>query len=69
MRPAPPSGLLLLRVLLAALPIAAFTVAIPFVNRIEPRLFGAPFLLVWVLAWIVLTPACLWTIARLERRS
>jgi hypothetical protein len=56
-------------VLLAALPIAAFTVAIPFVNHIEPRLFGAPFLLVWILAWILLTPACLWTIARLERRS
>jgi hypothetical protein len=58
----------LLRLLLAALPIAAFTVAIPFVNRIEPRFFGTPFLLVWVLAWILLTPVCLWTIARLERR-
>jgi hypothetical protein len=58
----------LLRALLAAVPVAAFTVAIPVVNRVEPRIFGAPFLLGWIVAWVLVTPAFLWTIARLERR-
>jgi hypothetical protein len=57
-----------LRVLLAATPVAALSVAVPLVNRIEPRLFGIPFLLCWIVAWIVLIPAFLWTIGRLERR-
>ena len=54
--------------LLAGIPIAALTVAVPLVNRIEPRLFGVPFLLCWIVGWIVVTPAFLWTIGRLERR-
>lgn len=58
----------MLRTLLAAIPIAALTVAVPLVNRIEPRLFGIPFLLCWIMGWIVVTPAFLWTIGRLERR-
>jgi hypothetical protein len=58
----------MLRLLLAAVPIAALTVAVPLVNRIEPRVAGLPFLLAWILAWVLLTPAFLWTIGRLERR-
>ncbi|MBV8724979.1 MAG: DUF3311 domain-containing protein [Candidatus Eremiobacteraeota bacterium] len=58
----------MLRMLLAGIPIAALTVAVPLVNRIEPRLFGVPFLLCWIMGWIVVTPAFLWTIGRLERR-
>ncbi|MBV9233286.1 MAG: DUF3311 domain-containing protein [Candidatus Eremiobacteraeota bacterium] len=54
--------------MLAAIPIVAMTFAIPIVNRVEPRLFGLPFLLCWLIAWIVLTPAALWAIGRLERR-
>jgi hypothetical protein len=57
-----------LRVALAAIPIAALTVAVPLVNRIEPRVFGLPFLLFWIVAWVLATPAFLWTIGRLERR-
>jgi Protein of unknown function (DUF3311) len=55
-------------VILAATPVAALTVAVPFVNRIEPRIFGAPFLMSWILMWVVLTPAFLWMVGRLERR-
>jgi hypothetical protein len=57
-----------LRVVLAAIPIAALTIAVPFVNRIEPRVFGLPFLLFWLTAWVVLTPAFIWGIGRLEKR-
>jgi hypothetical protein len=41
---------------------------VPFVNRIEPRIVGLPFLLCWIIAWVLLTPAFLWTIGRLEKR-
>ncbi|MBV9720074.1 MAG: DUF3311 domain-containing protein [Candidatus Eremiobacteraeota bacterium] len=67
MRPAPPSDVVWLRVLLAAVPFAALSVAIPLVNRVEPRILGVPFLLCWILAWVLLAPAFLWTIGRLDR--
>ncbi|MGA7354926.1 MAG: DUF3311 domain-containing protein [Candidatus Cybelea sp.] len=56
-----------LRVILAAIPVSALTVAIPLVNRVEPRIFGAPFLLGWIAIWVLLTPAFLWAIGRLDR--
>jgi hypothetical protein len=58
----------MLRLLLAAIPIAAVSIAVPIVNRIEPRIFGLPFLLCWVIGWACLTPAFLWAIGRLEKR-
>lgn len=58
----------MLRPILAAIPAAAITLAIPLANRAEPRFFGLPFLLCWIVGWVLLTPAFLWTIARLERR-
>jgi len=67
MRPAPPSGAPFLRALLAAAPIAALTVAVPFVNRVEPRILGAPFLLAWIVLWLLLAPAFVWAIGRLDR--
>ncbi len=68
MRPAPPSRAWPLRLLLAAIPIAALTVAVPLVNRVEPRFLGIPFLLCWILGWVIVTPAFLWAIGRAERR-
>lgn len=53
--------------LLAATPIAALTVAVPFVNRLEPRILGLPFILAWIMAWVLLTPAFIWSIGRLDR--
>jgi uncharacterized protein DUF3311 len=67
MRPAPSSGAPILRVLLAAIPMTALTIAVPLVNHTEPRLFGLPFLFCWIVTWVLLTPAFLWTIGRLER--
>lgn len=57
----------MLRVLLAAIPFAALTLGVPLVNHVEPRILGMPFLLCWIIAWVLLTPAFLWTIGRLER--
>jgi hypothetical protein len=56
-----------LRFVLAAIPIAALTVAVPFVNRVEPRILGLPFVLFWLTAWVVLTPAFIWAVGRVEK--
>ncbi len=46
-------------VVLAAVPVLALTAGIPLANRLEPRVLGLPFLLAYIVAWIVLTPAFL----------
>jgi uncharacterized protein DUF3311 len=54
--------------LLAATPIVMLSLAVPLVNRVDPRVFGLPFVLFWIVAWVVLTPAILFAIHRLEDR-
>jgi hypothetical protein len=54
--------------LLAAIPICALSIAVPFINRVDPRIFGLPFVLAWIAGWVLITPVFLWTIGRLERR-
>jgi hypothetical protein len=49
---------------LGAIPVLALTLAIPFVNFDEPRMFGLPFVLAWIVAWTAVTPAFLWIIHR-----
>jgi len=53
---------------LAAIPTLALSLAIPFVNRFEPSLGGAPFLLVWIVAWVLATPFMLYAAFRLQQR-
>jgi hypothetical protein len=43
----------------AAVPVVALIAALPFVNRLEPVLLGLPFLLFWILGWVLATPALL----------
>ena len=57
------------RVALAIFPPIMLTAAIPFANRIEPRIFGMPFLLAWIALWMLLTPLCLYAIYRIEGRG
>jgi uncharacterized protein DUF3311 len=49
---------------LAAIPALALTFAVPLVNRDEPRVFGLPFVLFWIILWIALSTAFLWFIHR-----
>lgn len=44
------------QVTLAAIPPVMLTLAIPLVNRAEPRVFGFPFLLAWMVFWVAVTP-------------
>ena len=58
-----------LSIVIAAIPLIALTFAIPFVNRDDPHVLGLPFVLAWIVVWIVLVPLFMWVIhARLERR-
>jgi hypothetical protein len=53
---------------LALIPTIALTVAVPFVNRLDPSIFGLPFLMFWIVAWIAMAPVFLWMVGRVERR-
>jgi len=57
-----------IRVALAVIPPLMLTFAIPLVNRVAPRVLGLPFLLAWILAWIILGPAFYWLIYKTEGR-
>jgi len=40
----------------AVVPTLALTMGIPFANHVEPRIFGLPFLLAYIVIWILATP-------------
>ena len=42
--------------LLALVPVVALVGGLPFVNRLEPVVLGLPFLLFWILGWVLVTP-------------
>ncbi len=46
--------------LIALTPACALVGGLPFVNRLEPRVFGLPFLMSWIVGWVVLTPVFLY---------
>ena len=56
-----------LRIAIALLPVLAFAVGTPLLNRVEPQILGIPLNLAWVILWILLTPLSLLAIERLRR--
>ena len=52
---------------IAVVPALALTLCLPRVNRLEPRILGLPFVLAWIVAWVLLTPAFMWVAYRSER--
>jgi hypothetical protein len=53
---------------LALIPFAAISFSVPLWDRIQPMIFGIPFNLFWLIAWIVLSSLCLRGAHRLETR-
>jgi hypothetical protein len=51
---------------LAVLPFLGILVGTPFVNRVEPLIFGLPLILAWLLLWILLTSAIMAVIYRFD---
>jgi hypothetical protein len=54
---------------LAILPAVGMLSGVPFANRVEPYVLGLPFLLFWIVSWVLLTSAIMGIILVLDRRS
>ena len=54
--------------LLAALPAIGILGGVPFANRVHEHVFGLPFLLAWILAWVPVTSALPALIGALDHR-
>ena len=52
--------------LLAALPFLGLLGGIPFANRVTPFVLGLPFILFWIVLWVVLTSAIMYVIYALD---
>ena len=51
---------------LAALPFLGILGGIFFANRVEPFVLGMPFILFWIVLWVVLTSGIMAVIYRLD---
>lgn len=54
--------------ILGAVPFVTLVFALPLVNRVEPIILGLPFLLFWILAWVIATPFLLFAAYLLEKK-
>ncbi len=53
---------------LALLPMLGLLGGVWFANRVEPYVLGLPFLLFWIVMWVVAASAIMWIIWALDRR-
>ncbi|MEO8945223.1 MAG: DUF3311 domain-containing protein [Gemmatimonadaceae bacterium] len=51
---------------LAALPAIGLLGGIPFANRVHPYIAGMPFLLAWIVGWVIATSIIMALIYRLD---
>ena len=51
---------------LAALPFLGILVRVAFANRVEPFVLGMPFILFWIVAWVLLTSVIMAVVYRLD---
>ncbi|QIN84261.1 DUF3311 domain-containing protein [Rubrobacter tropicus] len=51
---------------LAALPFLGILVGVGFANRVEPFVLGMPFILFWIVAWVLLTSVIMAVVYRLD---
>jgi len=54
--------------ILGAIPFVTLVFALPLVNRVHPVVLGLPFLLFWILTWVILTPFILFLAYVLEKK-
>jgi len=55
-----------LSVILALIPAIALTIGVPFANHLDPRVAGLPFILAYIVFWIIVTPAFMWAVYVME---
>ncbi len=54
---------------LAALPFLGILVGVGFVNRVEPLVLGMPFILFWIVVWVILTSVIMGIIYQLDPQN
>ena len=52
-----------------ALPFLGILGGVIFANRVEPFVLGMPFLLFWIVLWVVLTSGIMAIVYQLDRRT
>jgi hypothetical protein len=55
--------------LLAALPFIGLLGGIPFANRVTPFVLGLPFILFWIVLWVVISSVIMWVIYAMDPRN
>jgi hypothetical protein len=58
----------LVSIVLALIPIGALCFSVPLWDRITPRVFGLPFNIFWIVAWLALTPAVMAIVYQIEKK-
>jgi hypothetical protein len=52
--------------ILAALPFIGILLGVPFVNRVEPLVLGMPFVLAWIVLWVIQISIIMGIVYRLD---
>lgn len=55
-------------ILWGVIPFAGTCFSVELWDRIEPRIFGLPFSIFWLISWLFLTPLCMWRAYRIEAK-
>jgi Protein of unknown function (DUF3311) len=55
--------------LLAVLPFLGLLGGIPFANRVTPFVLGLPFILFWIVLWVVISSLIMWVIYTMDPRN
>jgi len=55
-------------VLWGVIPFVGTCFSVGLWDRIEPRVLGLPFSYFWLIAWLFLTPLCIWRAYRIEAK-
>jgi hypothetical protein len=55
-------------IVLALFPFGGMCFSVALWDRVTPRVFGLPFNMFWILAWLALTPALMGIVYRIERK-
>jgi len=56
-------------ILFGLIPFVAICFSVPLWDRVYPMLLGLPFNLFWLIAWILLTPLCMWGAYKREMKD
>ncbi len=55
-------------ILLALIPFIGVCFSVPLWDRVTPVVMGLPFNLFWIIAWVIVTPALMAFVYRIEKR-